>query len=299
MREKKKQFIRKKTLPYLLLLPAIIFIIFIIVLPMLRGIQISFYESKMLKPYEFTFCGFKQYAKAFSLSNSDFWNALRHSIIWSALSVTFGYLIGLILALLLNRDIKGRGILRAILLIPWVMPTVVASAQWKLMYASFGLINSILKGLGIISDPILFLGNPNLALFSVCFVNIWRNYPFMTIVLLASLQTIPEELYEVADIDGASTMQKFWYITMPHLLPITMIATILVTIWSFNNFDFVFLVTGGGPAGASEVLPTYVYLEGFRRLNPSYGASIATSMLVLMTIIIIIYMRIYRKVVKI
>jgi multiple sugar transport system permease protein len=184
------------------------------------------------------------------------------------------------------------------LLIPWVIPSVVAAVQWKVMFASYGVINTILQGLGIIHQPILWLGNPDLALFSVTMVNVWRDYPFMTVVLLAGLQTIPDELYEVAEIDGASVWQRFKNITLPLLAPVSLISIILLAIWSFNNFDLVFLITGGGPAGATEVLPTYVYLEAFRRLNPTYAAAIATIMLGFLLILTILYMRTYNRVVE-
>ena len=290
------RYLLKRGMPFLLLLPTLVLILGINIYPLLRGIQISFCTSTMLKPFDFRCYETTNYAEAFSLDNETFWNALGHSIIWTALSVLLGYGIGLVLATLLNRDIKGRGVLRAILLIPWVIPSVVASVQWKVMFASYGVINTILQNLGVISEPILWLGNPDLALFSVTMVNVWRDYPFMTVVLLAGLQTIPDELYEVAQIDGASVWQRFWLVTMPLLAPVSLISTVLLAIWSFNNFDLIFLITGGGPAGATEVLPTYVYLEAFRRLNPTYAATIATAMLGVMVVFTVLYMRGYRAV---
>ena len=252
----------------------------------------------MLQPFQFNCFETTNYLNVFDRDNAEFWNALRNSIIWTVLSVIFGYLIGLILALLLNRNIRGRGLFRAILLIPWVIPSVVAAVQWKVMFASYGVINTLLQGVGI-GEPILWLGDPGIALFSVTIVNIWRDYPFMTVVLLAGLQTIPDELYEAAEIDGASAWQRFRNITMPLIAPITLISTTLLAIWSFNNFDLVFLITGGGPAGATEVLPTYVFLEAFRRLNPTYAASIATSMLLILLIFTILYMRSYKRIAEI
>jgi len=300
MISKISNFKQKQLLPYLLLMPALVLLSALIIYPIIRGIQISFFKSTIVDPYgSFKFAGFSQYLKALSLTNATFWGSLWHSIVWTILSVVFSFLIGLGLAILLNGNIKGRGILRALILIPWVIPSIVAAAQWKVMFASFGFINNFLHFLKIISDPVLFLANPKLALFSVAVVNIWRSYPFMTVVLLAGLQSIPDELYEAGYVDGTTVWQKFWHITMPLLRPVSMISLMLLSIWSFNNFDLVFLITSGGPVGSTEVLPTYVYLEAFKRLNPGYAAAIATIMLVFLTLIIYLFMRVYRRNVEI
>jgi multiple sugar transport system permease protein len=288
----RRMLVRRST-PFLLLSPTLILILAINIYPLLTGIHISFCSSTLLKPFSFRCYETTQYIK---LVNSEgFWSALTHSIIWTVLSVILSYGIGLGLALLLNREIKGRGIMRAILLVPWVIPSVVTSVLWKVMYASFGPINAILQGVGLTDEPVLWLGNPSLALISVTLVNVWRDYPFTTVTLLAGLQTIPSDLYEAAQIDGATVWQRFWRLTFPLLAPVSIITTILLTVWSFNNFDLVFLITGGGPSGATEVLPTMVFLETFRRQNPAFAASIATLMLVVMLIFTVLYMRVYRR----
>lgn len=293
----KRRSTTEDVLAYLLIGPALVLILVLDVAPLLRGFFVSFQRQELMRPDLFGWAGLSNFQQAL-FEEKVFWPSLLRTIMWMTGVVCGAYLVGFCLALLLNRpDIKARGVLRALFLVPWVVPDVVTSLIWKWMYNDqFGLINYALKGLGLIKEPILFLASKDLALTSLVVVQVWKLYPLMTVVLLAALQQIPAELYESARIDGSSGPQRIWHITLPMIKPTSIVITLLMSIWTFNHFDMVYLLTGGGPAHATMVLSMLVYNKAFFGLNFGYASSIGVLMLLTLSVLGVPYLRLYRRV---
>jgi multiple sugar transport system permease protein len=264
--------------PYILLIPSALLIFLINVYPFATGFFYSLQDGTLLKQGEFV--GLANYAAMFT--KPDFWNAVWFSIIFALFGVAGSYLLGLVLALLLNQDIPARGFFRVALLLPWIIPSIVSVVSWRWLIADqTGLINVLLGQVGI--GPIFFLSTGKWAVFSVILVKIWRSFPFMMLSLLASLQTINREMYEAASIDGATGIQSFRYITLPQLMPVSVVLWILMTIWSVNDFETPWLLTQGGPSNATENLSVLSYRYTFRLNDVGIGSAIAFfTMLVLM-----------------
>ncbi|MCX5841208.1 MAG: sugar ABC transporter permease [Deltaproteobacteria bacterium] len=206
--------------------------------------------------------------------------------------MALSYIVGLFLALLLNRDIKFRGLFRAAALIPWIIPPIVATTNWSwVLNDQYGIINTILLKIGLVKEPVLFLAVPDLARITVIGVGVWKSYPFMMIVLLAGLQGIPKEQYEAAYMDGAGFFKSFFRITMPNLKNVSFICTILMFIWTFNNFENIYLLTHGGPVKKTFVLSILSYYMAFFRGTLGYASAITTITLVILLMVSIVYLR--------
>lgn len=280
----------KKALPYFLIAPGVIFVGLILIYPMISGIVSSLFTQHSLTASDRTFVGFEHYGALFSDSifKGSFWNTL----IWTLCVVVGQYLIGLMIALLLNEEIPGRGIFRSLILIPWIVPMIAAGLTWKWIYSSqFGILNHILMKIGLISAPIDWLGDSSYALFSVLAVSIWKGIPFVAIVLLAGLQSIDREMYEAANISGANIWQRFWYITLPSLKGVSLVIITLTIIWSFNQFDLVYLMTKGGPSNSTQLIPVYSYLNAFNFFKMNYAAAISTIGVILLSVFAIFYLK--------
>jgi ABC-type sugar transport system permease subunit len=264
-------------LPYYFLLPSIMLIVMINLYPFLSGLMYSVQDGSLLKAGDFI--GLQNYVKLMTMP--DFWHALYFSIVFAIFSVIGSYTIGLGFAILLNKDIIGRGFFRVALLVPWILPSVVSIVGWRwLIGDQSGLFNTVIVALGF--KPILFLGTERWAIFSVILIKVWRSFPFMMISLLAGLQTINQELYESAHMDGAGRWQSFWYITLPQLKMITVVCWILMTIWCFNDFDTIWLLTQGGPANATENLIILAYKYTFSKNAVGIGSAISIVSLVIL-----------------
>jgi multiple sugar transport system permease protein len=277
---------------WMLLLPAFVILCAMRLWPLLEGVIMSFTNQRLLNDRPVKFQGFENLTRLFS--NSDYWRAAGFTIIYTVGTVLVSYLLGLVVALLMNMEIKGRGAFRTFLMVPWVIPTVVTAYIWR--YAlndQIGIINVILRTLGV-TQPIGFLGMPIPAQVSSIIVCAWKNYPFMGLVLLAGLQNVSHEIKEAARIDGANAFQVFRHVVWPELRGVTMMCTTLVFIWTFNGFDLVFLLTGGGPGTSTQVLSIIAFYEAFYRFNIGYAASMASLMLAFMLVVTTIYMRIIR-----
>jgi ABC-type sugar transport system permease subunit len=270
-------------LPYQFILPTILLIIMINVYPFISGLIYSFQDGTLLQPGGFI--GIDNYVELFTMP--AFWHSLRFSTIFAFFSVIGSYLAGLGLALLLNKEVIGRGFFRVALLVPWIIPSVVSIVGWRwLIGDQNGLVNQIIQSIGL--DPIFFLADANWAVFSVILIKIWRSFPFMMISLLAGIQTINHDLYESAFMDGAGRWKSFWHITLPHLKMITIVCWILMTIWCFNDFDTIWLLTEGGPANATENLIILAYKYTFSKNAVGIGSAIAiVSLVILMALAVL------------
>jgi len=285
---------RRTRIAYFMILPSVAMITLLTLVPLLEGLIVSVQSQDMGRPNPTRFVGWEHYIRAL-FEDDDFWSSLRLTIIWTIGSVAGAYCLALSLALLVNIDIQGRKFFRALFLLPWVVPEVSTALLWKWLYGDeFGILNFILKSLGIISNPVLWLADPNLAMPSVIAVQIWKLYPVMFIVLLAALQNVPKELHEAAIIDGANSRQRFWYITLPFIRGTSVITTLLASIWSFQNFDIIYLLTGGGPAGVTKVLATLMYQKAFWGSEMGYAAAIGVLMLVVLLLLSIAYLFAYK-----
>ncbi|WP_427051264.1 carbohydrate ABC transporter permease [Paenibacillus sp. TC-CSREp1] len=279
-----------KWLQFRFLFPAILFILLVNIYPFLSGILYSFKDGTLLKPGAFV--GFANYVRV--LEMDEFWHSFSFSFWFALFSVIGSYAIGLFLALLLNIDIPGKGLFRVALLVPWVLSSVVSMVGWRWMIGSqSGVVNTFLQTLGF--EPILFLSDEKWAVFSVIMVKIWRSYPFMMVSLLAALQSINHDLYEAASIDGAGRWRSFLSITLPQLKTVTFVCWIMMSIWSFNDFDVLYLLTGGGPIDATENLILMSFNYAFVKDSIGVGAVLAILSLIVLMVLAVILLRVQKK----
>lgn len=263
--------------------------------PLITGIAYSFQNYQINRPVGRRFVGLENYIKLFT-EDDTFFPVLIFSFVYTLAVVFISYVIGMILALLLNKDIPGRGFLRAMVLLPWVISNTVSATNWKwILNDRLGIVNIVLQELGIIDQPIQFFADMQMAKVTVIMIGIWKAMPFMVVVLLAGLQSIPSELYESAGMDGAGPWKSFWHITMPSIRSVTTMCTTLMFIWQFNNFEGIYLLTEGGPNDATFVLPIHIYYTSFYRGRISYGSATAVVILIVMLVVALIRNRNQRK----
>ncbi|AKG03786.1 lactose ABC transporter permease [Salimicrobium jeotgali] len=270
----------KKWTPYLFLLPGSAILLLFIFYPMLQAIWLSFTQYNMVT--EASFIGTENYEELFN--DELFWNALKNTIIYLVVVVPALVVVPIFLAVLVNQRLKGIGIFRSIYYIPVVTSLVVAGIAWDWVYKENGLLNYLLDILGVISEPIGWLTSTNTAIFAVMVVTVWKGLGYYMIIYLAGLQSIPEDLYEAAEIDGANWWQKITKVTIPMLLPFVLIVSIMSSIAAMKVFEEIYVMTGGGPLHSSETLVFYIYQQAFDNLNMGY-ASAAGVILFLITLV--------------
>lgn len=275
--------LKGRTSPYFFILPTIALIMFIYFIPLFETIIFSFMDMKQLGVVG-EFVGLRNYENLFV--NEEFRYSFALTVFWTFTSVGLIILVGLGLALALNEKFPGNKIVRTLSLIPWITPASICAVFWRwALHPAFGSLNFILKSLGVISGPLRFLSDPRLAIFTIILVRFWRGLPFAVFCFLAGLQSIPEELYEAAEIEGATGFYKFRYITLPLLRGVIAMTTTLLTIWTFQLFDIIFVLTGGGPFSSTEIIPIFIFLTLFRRydINPalSGGVLVVTFLLII------------------
>lgn len=283
--------IGRKAAPYLYLTPSVVVIALLMLLPMAMVITYSFQQSAVLRA-DPSFAGFTHYAAIFG--DEVFWASLWHTLYFTAASVVFHMTIGLAFALMLNSDRISpwlRSILRVLYILPWLFTQVIIAVIWRLLLEPNGVVNSILMQLGIIGTKIEWFSDTATAIHAVTFANIWAGYPLFMVSLLAGLQGIPRDLYEAADIDGATGPQKLFFITIPQLMPIIISISLLDFIWTMQVFPLIWLTTGGGPIYATEVLSTYTYKLAFAQYNLSQAAASAVIILLISIGLTLFYIR--------
>ncbi|TLU73521.1 carbohydrate ABC transporter permease [Lichenicoccus roseus] len=267
--------------------PVVLLLLVLIAYPLLRVVWECVRYVNLVNPTVRGFAGLDNFRTV--LQDDDFLPALRNTMIWTALSVAGEYVLGLASALALARNVPGRGIFRALIIVPWVIPIVVAGLTWSWMLTpEYGILNHWLVQLGIIRQPIAWLGQPSTALFTVTLVNIWRSFPFYTISLLAALQAVPRELHEAAAVDGAGTLMRFRVITMPHIRTVSLTLILIHVIWTAINFDFIWVMTQGGPLDASETLPIMIYRYAMQQFDVGAACALASMMMGFMASIVFV-----------
>jgi ABC-type sugar transport system permease subunit len=274
----------------LLLLPSLILMIVVIGYPMIQGFWYSFTNGSLLKAGKFV--GLRNYGKL--LTDPSFWHALRFSLYFAVANIVGCYSLGLGLALLLQKDFPGRGLFRVLLLLPWIVPSLVAIVSWRWMINDDkALFNQIIVFFG--GDPVYFLSSSNWTIAMVIVIKIWRSFPFMLLSLLAALQTIDRTLYEAADIDGATKWQSFRHVTMPAISGISVVLCLLMTVWTVNDFDTPWLLAQGGPANATENLVVLAYRYTFARNDVGMGAAVSFVTLAILMVIFTVVLRLQRE----
>lgn len=284
---------RKHSLAYSLILPAVLALATVVGYPLFRVFWMGFFDIEPLKHPEPVFVGLGNYARL--LHAPDFWESFFRTAYWTLGSVFLQFVIGLTAALILNENLRGRGLARTLLLIPWVMPAVIGAFAWRWIYhGQYGILNHWLRTLHLLTSNVNWLGNLSTAMTAVVIANTWRGFPFMMVMLLAGLQNIPQELYEAAAVDGASAWQGLRHITLPLLKPVILVVTLLAGIWTFNNFSYIYILTGGGPAGKTDILVTYVYKQGFDYFHFGYAAASSVVLFLIVFAFSLIYARVMR-----
>src|ERR1700719_1605871 len=275
------------------MLPAMGFLIFFLAYPLGLGIWISFTDAKIGRPG--SFIGTENYEWLWD--DSIFWSSVFNTLLYTSVASAVKFAVGLYLALLLNENLPFKAIIRAVVLIPFIVPTVLSAiAFWWLFDSQFSIISWSLKRLHLISTNIDFLGDPWTARWSVIFANIWRGVPFIAITLLAGLQTVSPSLYEAATIDGASAWQRFRFITYPLLTPIIAVVMTFSVLFTFTDFQLIWVLTRGGPVNATHLMATYSYQRAIMSGHLGEGAAISTAMIpFLLTAILISWFGLQRR----
>jgi multiple sugar transport system permease protein len=279
-------------LAYALLMPALVLMLVFMVYPIFYVFVISLFETNKLAKIQ-NFDGFRIYGEL--LSSRDTWVVIGRSLAWTVLGVSTKTFFGLIIALTLNVKYTGRKISRLLFIIPWASSIPISVMLWQwVLHNEFGLLNHTLKSIGVLNPPV-WLGQSGTAFLSCMWVDIWLGIPFMALVFLAAMQAVPQTLYEAAEIDGASKSQKFKYVTIPGITAILLVATLLSSLWTFNDFNTVYILTKGGPAGSTNILITYVYLNSFEWLKWQKASALSIFTFLILSTVSVLYARIYFK----
>lgn len=284
-----QDYIRRREMRtgWLLTIPAILVLLLVYAYPIFRAFFQSFTTENLSTNLEPVFSGFENYSRM--AQDGRFWSSLWNTAIFTAASMVIELLLGLAIALTLNQAFRGRGWVRTAAILPWALPTALIALAWRWIFNDeFGVWNDILLRLGIIAEPISWLGEPTWAMMAVIAADVWKTTSFVAILLLAGLQSIPEDLYEAHQIDGATPLQSFRQITLPLIMPQILIAMLFRFAQAFGIFDLIQVMTGGGPGGATEMVSLYIYATVMRYLDFGYGAAlVVVTFLVLIAVVAI------------
>lgn len=285
---------QRKVSPYLLLLPAFLAIAGVIAYPILRAVIMSFQSYSLMRPADIGFIGLGNYVRA--IQDEVFWLSLRNTAVYVFASVGFQFLLGLGLALVLNKRSLLSTLSKNLMLIPWVIPGVLGAFMWRWLFnANYGLINDVLLRLGILSERIAWLSRADTAMSAVILTTVWRGMPFFALMLLAGLQAVPDDLYEAARMDGARGWQQLLYVTVPVIMPVIVTTTLLRIIWTANFVDLIYLMTEGGPGYSTQVLSVYTFMTARSTLNYGYSAALSIFLTLFLMLVVLMYIGRARK----
>lgn len=269
------------------MIPALVMLSALTMYPILYVFYLSL-QRRLLVFDISRFVGLENYR--FLLADMRFWNALKNTVYFTVVSVSLEFLLGLFIAVLLHREFRGKGFVRAVVLIPWAIPTVVSARMWEWMYnTDFGILNYLLGA------NVNWLGSQFWALNAAVFMDVWKTTPFATILLMAGLQVIPRDLYQAARVDGAGNWEIFRRITMPLLAPVVLVVLIFRTLDAFRVFDAIYVLTGGGPANTTETLSIYAYKVLFQTLQFGYGSTLSVVIFMCIGGITVFYIRLLTR----
>ncbi len=285
---RRRRISRRTWTGYLYVAPLMLWLAFTILYPLISAVFLSVQDIKIIgTPGKFV--GLANYTRL--LTNDAFWESLLRSAGWVVGNAVVQTFAAFAAALILNQRFRGRGAARIWIILSWIVPAVVVVIIWRWLLSSSGVVNYLLTTLGIVGEPIGFFSTPQAAQASVILINAWRWFPFMTVTLLAGMQSIPRELYEAAAVDGATAVQRFWSITFPLLGPVLFVLGLVGTLMSFNVFDVIWLLTGGGPSDATTTLPVLIYVTAFTKYRLSQAAAISVVSGVLLLLFALLFIR--------
>ncbi|MGG1555147.1 carbohydrate ABC transporter permease [Paenibacillus ferrarius] len=295
MQTKRRRFNSDRTLPYILIAPTLILIAVIMFYPILRVFELSVQNYDLTRPQEFGFAGLLNF-KRILFEDDLFFGTVWVTAKWVLIEVVLQLVLGLIVALLLNQSFRLRGVVRSLVLVPWAVSGVLTTMLWSLMYNQhIGVINDLLKKIGLIHEDIAWLANTKTVFGSVIVAELWRGIPFFAVTLLASLQSIPNDVYESCEVDGCGKVKKLFYITLPYLKESIIFATLLRAIWEFNSIDMIFTMTNGGPMNMTTTLPIYMMQTAILKGNYGYGSAIGVITFIFLMIFVLVYLRLSRS----
>jgi multiple sugar transport system permease protein len=274
----------------LFMLPFLIAVALFLVWPIAEAVRLSFVRYNPLRPDDQPFVGLDNYL--FVLEDPLFWESFWQALVWTGISTVAQAVIGVALAMLLHHPLKGINAFRGLLLFPYVVPTVVIALNWRWLFnAEIGIVNHLLLSAGLIQERIAWLSTPDMAMASAILLNVWKYTPFVVIVVLARLQTIPTELYDAAKVDGAGALRRFRDITLPQLAEVLAVVVVFRTIWTFNKFEEIYLLTRGGPGTSTYNLALYAFDQSIANLRMGVGAASGVIMLGLLLAGSLLYIR--------
>lgn len=274
--------------PWLLLGPALLAAGLVVLLPVAQTAWLSLHQAVLTRPRQRPFVGLDNYAAL--LVDPLFWESLRNSFVWVAGAVGLQFALGFAAALLLNRSFWWRSAARALIVVPWALPSVIIGLTWSWMLDfNLGILNQIGVRWGLLAEPVAWLARPETAMPAVILALVWQGFPFFTVTILAGLQAIPQELYEAARVDGAGRWQLFRHVTLPGLAGVIATALLLRMIWVANSLDVILVMTGGGPGTATHTLPLYAFLKAWSGLDFGYGSALAMVLTLLLLGVVMAY----------
>ncbi len=279
-----------RTIGLLFIAPFVATALFFMVYPIIEAVRMAFYSYNPLRPDLSTFVGLDNFA--FIFADPLFWDSFWQATVWTFLSIVFQTVLGVGMALLLHQTLPGMAIFRGLLLFPYIVPTVVIALIWRWIFnPEIGVVNYALQSAGLISQPIYWLSTPSMAMASTIMLNVWKYTPFVVICVLARLQTVPLELYDAAKVDGAGLVRRFLDVTLPQLREVLIVVIVFRTIWTFNKFEEIYLLTKGGPGTSTFNLAVYSFEQSIANLRLGVGAATGVVMMIMLTIGSVVYLR--------
>jgi len=274
---------KRNVQPYLFISPALLFFALFMAYPILNVFFYSLQNYSIMKPYLDGFIGFGNFIKLFT-DDKIFWKSITVSLKWVCIQVPLQLVFGMIAAMILNKKFPGRGIIRAVFFAPWAVSGVLTALLWSLIYnENMGVLNDLLLKMHVITKRVAWVSAYSTTFGALSVAELWRGLPFFSIMLLAGLQSIPEEVYEACAVDGTTKWQTFWYITLPQLKNTVILSTLLRIVWEFNNVDVIYNLTGGGPVNSTTTLTMYLTQTAVRDSNFGYGSAIAVFSFILLS----------------
>lgn len=276
--------------PYLFLAPAMLVTLAVVLAPVAQTVWMSLHDYVLFRPNNIPFIGLGNFRRL--LGDEVFWISLANSAWWIGLVVGLQFALGFAAALALNQSFWWRGAARALIIIPWALPSVIIGLTWTWMYDfNVGVLNDLLLRLGVISSPVAWLAQPDTTFYAIVAALTWQGFPFFAVTILAGLQTIPDELHEAAEMDGATRLQRLRHIVLPGIADILATALLLRTIWVANSLDVILVMTGGGPGYATHTLPLYAFLKAYSGMEFGYAGALALTLTFILLGVVAVYVR--------